>query len=433
MSQGKYTWLIGFAVVAALAGCQGSEPDPGPDASKRVVAADSRPGPAPAPAATPTAAPGKTSELVLVEAVRRDDLDRVVSSVISPDGKFLYASCWNPGALVVFARDAGTGKLTHVQTVTGKPDLMGATGVALSPDGRFATLATFRSRDAFLFKRDPQSGKVTLIQTAPRTGKDWSFPVAVEFSPDGKFACFADDGGQSGTGGIRVFRVEGESLVDLGENEGQNRCFAGARNLAFHPDGKTLFVACARTGSLVVVDFRPDDGSTRVRQVLWAKSRGGHDFSAPEVGDVRGTAGLVDLAVSPDAKYLVTCSGRFGGPTTLASFRYGGDGKLSYVTSIQSTGKKGADALAFVGGNQVAIAPDGRDVYAAATISGVVACVARDPSNGSLAPGKVVPDGGPPGPNVNGAAGVTVSADGKFVYVATEDRKTLSVFRRQSP
>ena len=44
-----------------------------------------------------------------------------------------------------------------------------------------------------------------------------------------------------------------------------------------------------------------------------------------------------------------------------------------------------------------------------------------------------VPDGGPQGPpGTNGAAGVTSSADGKFVYVATEDRKTLSVFRRHS-
>ncbi|MHB1557222.1 MAG: lactonase family protein, partial [Isosphaeraceae bacterium] len=325
------------------------------------------------------------------------------------------------------------GKLTNVQTVTGKPDLMGATGVALSPDGRFVTLATFRSRNVFLFKRDPQSGKMTLVQTAPRTGKDWAFPVSVKFSPDGKFACFVDDGGQSGSGGIRVFRVEGESLVDLGENVGQNRCFSGARSVAFHPDGKTLFVACARSGSLVVVDFNPADGSTRVRQILWAKSRGGHDFAAAEVGDVRGTAGLVDVVVSPDGKYLVTCSGRFGGPTTLTSFRYHDDGKLSYIIGIESTGKKGGDDQAFVGGNQVAITPDGREVYAAATVSGVVACVARDPAIGSLVPGKVVPDGGPKGQDVNGAAGVTVSADGKFVYVATEDKKTLSVFRRQSP
>jgi 6-phosphogluconolactonase (cycloisomerase 2 family) len=426
MSQERRACLGGLAFVAVLAGCQRAEsvvglsPD-GPGVSKTVAR----------PAKPHTS--GTAGELVLVETITRDDLFKVVSSAISPDGKFLYASCWNPGALVVFARDIETGKLTHVQTVTGKPDLLGATRVELSPDARFVVLAAFQSKDAFLFQRDAQSGKVKLLQTAPRTGKDWEFPVSVTFSPNGKFACFADDGGRPGPGGIRVFRVEGERLVDVGEDEGLARCFYGARSLAFHPDGKTLFVACARPGSLVVVDFNPDTGATRVRQVLWATSRGGHDFSALEVGDVTGTEGLVDVVVSPDAKYLVTSSGRFGGATALTSFRYGDDGRLSFVTSIKSSGQAGG-ARGFVGGNQVAITPDGRDVYAAGTITGVVACAGRDPSTGSLVPRGVVPDGGPQGqPGLNGAAGVTISAEGRFVYVATEDKRTLSVFRRQSP
>jgi 6-phosphogluconolactonase (cycloisomerase 2 family) len=182
----------------------------------------------------------------------------------------------------------------------------------------------------------------------------------------------------------------------------------------------------------VVVDFNSDTGETRVRQILWATSRGGHDFSAPEVGDVTGTEGLVDVVVSPDARYVVTSSGRFNGPTALTSFRYGDDGRLSFVTSIKSTRPAGG-ARGFEGGNQVAITPDGREVYAAGTITGVVACAGRDPSTGSLVPRSALPDGGPQGPpGTNGAAGVTISADGKFVYVATEDKKTLSVFRRHS-
>jgi 6-phosphogluconolactonase (cycloisomerase 2 family) len=426
MVQRQRAYLGGLAFVAALVGCHRAEPVVGlpPDApgvSKTVAK----------PANPDTS--GNAMKLVLVETISRDDLSKVVSSAISPDGRFLYASCWSPGALVVFARDSETGKLTHLQTVTGKPDLFGATRLALSPDARFVVLAAFQSKNAFLFQRDAQSGTVKLLQTAPRTGKDWEFPVSVRFSPNGKFACFADDGGRPGPGGIRVFRVEGERLVDVGEDQGRARCFYGARSLAFHPDGKTLFVACARPGSLVVVDFNSDTGATRVRQVLWSKSRGGHDFSALEVGDVTGTEGLADVVVSPDAKFLVTSSGRFGGATALTSFRYGDDGQLSFVTSIKSSGKAG-DARGFVGGNEVAITPDGRELYAAGTITGVVASARRDPSTGSLVPGVVVPDGGPQGqPGLNGAAGVTICADGKFVYVATEDKKTLTVFRRHSP
>jgi 6-phosphogluconolactonase (cycloisomerase 2 family) len=426
-----------LACVAFLVGCERAGPVVGltPDAT-----AISKTGARPTNRNTSTGTAladlntsGEASELVLVETITRDDLAKVVSSVISPDGKFLYASCWNPGALVVFARDIEMGKLTHVQTVADRPDLRGATGVALSPDARFAVLATFASKDAFLFQRDSQSGTLKLLHTAPRTGKDWDFPVSVKFSPNGKFACFADDGGPHGSGGVRAFRLEGEKLVDVGEDVGRAWCFNGARSLAFHPDGKTLFVACSRPGSLVVVDFNSDSGATHIRQILWAKSRGGHDFSAPEVGDVTGTEGLVDVVVSPDAKYLVTSSGRFGGATAVTSFRYGDDGRLSFVISAKSSGQR-AGGRGFVGGNQVAVTPDGRAVYAAGTITGVVACTARDPSTGSLAPRGIVPDGGPQQqPGINGAAGVTISADGKFVYVATEDKNTLCVFQRHLP
>jgi 6-phosphogluconolactonase (cycloisomerase 2 family) len=416
--------LVGVVLVAVLAGCQRAGPDVGspsaaPDQSKTSAK----------PANPSEPAVSGALSLTLVEAITRDDLARVTSSVISPDGKFLYASCWNPGALVVFARDTSTGKLTHVQTKSGEPNLLGATGLALSPDGRFIAMATFRSKEAILFARDPQSGQVKLLQIAGRTGKDWDFPVAARCSPNGKFVCFADDGGQKGSGGIRVFRIEGDKLVDVGENEGKADCFTGARNLAFHPDGKTLFVACARPGSLVVVDFNPDTGATSVRQIVWSKSRGGHDFSAHEIGDVTGTSGLVDVAVSPDGEYLVTSAGRFGGDTALTSFRYGDDGHVKFVTSIKST--RQARGRSFVGGNQVAITPDGRAVYAAGTTTGVVACAECDPGNGQIAPRLIVPDGGPElRPQMNGAAGVTISADGRFVYVATEDKNTLSVFRR---
>ena len=95
----------------------------------------------------------------------------------------------------------------------------------------------------------------------------------------------------------------------------------------------------------MVVDFHSDTGETRVRQVLWATSRGRHDFSAPEVGDVTGTEGLVDVVVSPDARYVVTSSGRFNGPTALTSVRYGDDGRLSFVTSIKSTARRARPGL----------------------------------------------------------------------------------------
>ena len=59
-----------------------------------------------------------------------------------------------------------------------------------------------------------------------------------------------------------------------------------------------------------------------------------------------------------------------------------------------------------------------------------VACFRRDPETGKLKSLETLPDGGEDGEL--GAAGVTVSPDGRFVYVATEDKRSLTVFRRES-
>ena len=201
----------------------------------------------------------------------------------------------------------------------------------------------------------------------------------------------------------------------------------GRATVAFHPDGKTLFAACCVPGSLVVADFDPKTGATKVRQILWAASAGGHDFSKAEVGDVAGVRGVLHLVMSADGRFVTTCSGRFGGDTCVTSFKFGDDGHLSLVQSVKSSGKN------FAGGNQVALSPDGQSVYATGTISGVVACADRDPKTGSITPRGTVPDGGSTGGagRVLGAAGITVSPDGRFVYVAIEDKSTISIFERK--
>ncbi len=412
--------LVGLALlIVSVSGCGGNQPQPG----------SSTPDPALSTPPAKSDAAGKSTpsaELTLMDSVRRDDLAKVVRTELSKDGKFLYAICWNPGSLVVFARDPMTGNLTHVQTIGNLPELLGATSLALSPDGRFAVSAAFQSKAVILFRRNKESGKLTQLDVAARSGQDLEFPTAVAFSPDGKSVCIADDGGQPGHSGVRVYKLAGEKLRDAGMDLGSNRCYSGARGLAFHPGGKTLFVACCRPGSLVVADFDRDSGGIKVRQVLWSARKGGTDFSKSDVGGVPGIDGLIDVVASPDGRFVTTCSGRFGGTTAVTSFKFGDDRHLALVSWTKSSGAK------FLGGNQLAVTPDGQRVYAAGTLSGVIAVAARDPKSGDLLPSGTVPDGGPPSQSgkTKSPAGVAVSSDGRFVYVATEDKNAISIFRR---
>jgi 6-phosphogluconolactonase (cycloisomerase 2 family) len=358
--------------------------------------------------------------LKLVEAVPRDELNSVVTAVVSPDGRFLYTSSWRQGIVTVFARDRETGRLELKQTITDADNLNGVTGLALSPDGRLAIATAFSSKTTLLYSRNPENGSLARLDLARdgEGGVRLGFPIDVAFAPDSKTVCVVDDNGlgDEGKGAVASFRIQDDKLVAAGIDEGRDGCYAGARGLAFHPDGKTLLVACNRAGTLVVADHDPASGRTSVRQVI-----------RDEEGDVHGLAGAFGVVFSPDGRFAYVCAGRFQGDNALSAFRLGSDGRLVFLQEILNGQGELKD---FEGGNHLGISPDGSNVYAAATRSGTIACFGRDRTSGKLTYLETIPDGAPAGENA--AVAVAISPDGRFAYVPTEDKKAISVFRRET-
>jgi 6-phosphogluconolactonase (cycloisomerase 2 family) len=362
--------------------------------------------------------PPERGRLKLVESVVRDDLDSVVKAVISPDGKFLYATSWKPSTILTFARDAKTGKLSLKQRISEPENLAGVTGFALSPDGHLAVATAFHAKTAVLYLRDPDSGLLGRMDIARdgEAGVRLDFPVEAAFSPDSKGVSVLDDTGVGDDlqGAVVSFRVEDGKLVVVGTDAGKAECYAGGRGLAFLPDGKTLLVVCNRAGTLVVADRDPIAGWTSVRHVI-----------KDEEGNVHGLAGAMGVVVSRDGRFVYINSGRFQGDNAISVFRMGTNGRPSLVQEIFN----GQGRLnGFEGGNHLGITPDGLNVYAAASRSGTIACFGCDPGSGKLTLIETIPDGA--GENGLGAASVSISPDGRFVYVPTEDKKAISVFRR---
>ena len=123
---------------------------------------------------------------------------------------------------------------------------------------------------------------------------------------------------------------------------------------------------------------------------------------------------------------MYVSAGRSHGDNVVSVFRLGGDGRLALVEEFVD----GAGGFhGFKGGNELVVSPDGLNVYAAGTTSRSVACFSRDPATGRLTFLESVADGGQGGGN--GARGRDRVQDGQFPFVATEDGKTGSVFRRR--
>ena len=363
-------------------------------------------------------------KLLPASSVSRDGLHMVTSVEVSPDGKFLYASAWQVATISVFQRDPMSGELQFVQELSDPDILNGATAVRLSPKGRFAVASAFRSQTAVLYRRDPMDGKLARLDVA-RNGegevKGLQWPVDAAFSPDSRFVYVIDSTGPGGADGVRtgsvtVFRISEKGKLEFIEaNTGESSCFSGARGIAIHPDGKTIVVTASSAGTLVVLDRDAKTGKTTVRQVL-----------KDEEGDVHGLDGAMGVALSQDGQFVYTSAGRFQGDSAVGVYKFDKAGKLALVQELMN-GEEGLKD--FVGGNEITVSPDGRNVYAVASRSHTLVCFQRDPKTGRLTFLEAISN---KFSILAAAAGITLSPDGRFVYVAAEENRMVSVFRRKT-
>jgi len=87
------------------------------------------------------------------------DLELPKSVAVSPDGAHVYVSCFDSDAILVFARDSGTGALTFLTSVGGPPVARGL-AFGSDPEVLFVLGETYLS----VWGRDPATGMLTLEQ-----------------------------------------------------------------------------------------------------------------------------------------------------------------------------------------------------------------------------------------------------------------------------
>jgi len=317
----------------------------------------------------------------------------------------------------------------------------GTFAVAVSPDGSHL-YAVGRSRDVLLvFERDPSSGSLSLLHsyTADDFGTDEAIrgldgPEDVLLSPDGKtlwvagfeddtVAVFArnDDPGDADFGLLSYVESESNGVDDPDDDGPEVEGLSGPAALAVSPDASSLYVAAAGSDSVAVFSIDASTGALSFEEA----EIDGQDDAGDFGGTVDGIAGAVDVAVSPDGLnvYVAGAAGN-----SIAVFERqpddstGAQGHLSFV-EVHREGVAGVAGLDGVLG--LVLPPDGAQLYACSYYSGAITVFERG-SGGALSFERALMRD-----EIAGAVDMAMAQDGRYLYLASFEGDALTVFRRE--
>ncbi len=150
-------------------------------------------------------------------------------------------------------------------------------------------------------------------------------------------------------------------------------------------------------------------------------------FLKDGVDSVDGLQGAWSVAVSPDGNHVYVAASNDNAISYFS--RNSTTGELTYIDCVIDE-QGGVNGLAAAYG--VTVSPDGNHVYAAGHNDNAVACFSRDSSTGALTYIDCIIDGAGDVDGLKYANTVTVSPDGKHVYVAADGDNAIACFSRNS-
>jgi DNA-binding beta-propeller fold protein YncE len=391
---------------------------------------------------------------------------------VSPDGRHVYVAAFSSHSVAAFGRNRRTGRLeqlpgrrgcVHHRNRSGGctvgRGLGGPTSLAVSPDGRNVYVSSAGSDAVTAFSRNRRTGALVQLPgtsgcMSQRPGDDClvgralNEPTSVAVSPDGQRVYVA---GRRFPSGVAVLaRASDGSLTQAegpagcithrgGFDCAVARAISAPEEVAVSPDSRHVLVAGMRSDAVAVLSSGPD-GLSQAAGPAGCIARLAAEGCAPG----HALAGPVDLAITADGRNVYTASSITDGVAILRRNRTTGElsqaaGRAGCISQDGGGGRCGAGrAMDEVWG--VAASPDGRNVYNVSSRVNMLGAIARDRATGGLTqlPGRFACFirggvlGCPEGRGLTVAVAVTVSPDGRNVYVASEDvyLGAVAIFRR---
>jgi 6-phosphogluconolactonase (cycloisomerase 2 family) len=341
------------------------------------------------------------------------------SVAISPEGAHVYVAARGDDALAVFLRDADSGELTFANAkhdgIDGVEGLFRPTSVALSPDGRNVYVTAADDDAVTVFARDGDTGELTFVESKVdgEAGTDALDEAAsVVVSPDAKHVYVAarrDDA-------VSVFARDASTgsldLVEVRKNrvDGVSGLF-GATCVALSPDGLHLYVASFVDSAIAVFERDPTSGS-----LAFIES---HENGENGVDGLRSAA---SVTVSPHGTNVYATG--FLDDAVVVFTRDAQSGALTFLESL-ADGEADIDGLE--GASWVTVKPNDRYVYVAGSIEGAIAVFSRHSENGSLTFVGTLKEGVGNVEGLEGATSIAFSPDESHLYVAAEFDDAVTV------
>ncbi len=292
----------------------------------------------------------------------------------------------------------------------------GPAGLALSADGASLYVAASASDAIAVFHRDAASQGLAFVEAqvdGANGVQGLAGARAVAVSPDGRnvyatgyvgdaLVTFVRD---TTTGALTFAHVLHDGVAKVNGLD-------GGRALAVSPDGAHVYVGGGAEDAIALFHRDPATGKLAFVDAV----RNG--------GAVSGLGGVRALALSPDGATLYAAGER--DDSLVAFARDAATGALAFVQAV-TDGVDGVNGIN--GASGVAVAPDGRRVYATGIVDNALAVFRRDPATGRLAFDEMIRDGVDGADGLHNASGVEVSADGHGIYALGHFDDAIAVFR----
>jgi CSLREA domain-containing protein len=272
------------------------------------------------------------------------------------------------------------------------------------------------------------------IPTIPPSGSS-SKAYGVVTSPDGKFVYVRNMGGA----GIRVFSrdlLTGD-LTPATPPFVANADLAGAGTIIMSPDGQNLYATGMNAPALsgfqpgAVVAFSRDATTGGLTLLSTVKQGTNYGFLFCPCPTVQGLSGAYGLALSPDGGYLYITGVNSDSLTVLSRNLVSGSLNDS-LTLRPNVVQETLSSANLNGAYGVTLSPDGKNIYVANYGDYSLTAFARDGSTGKFtitpADRKVQGQAGVDG--ISGVFRVIISSDGAYVYTAAFFGDSVAVFQR---